>query len=74
MWLDYYVVMELLETGQSSAYKIIRKLQKELEQKGYLVNPHAKIPVRYFCERFGLDEAEVRQQLIEIRNKKKQAH
>lgn len=70
MWLNYRDVMDLLEVSQALAYKVIRQLQAELEQKGFLVNPNAKVPVRYFCERFGLDEKEVRQTLAEIRNKK----
>lgn len=56
MWLGYKEVMALLECGQNSAYNTITTLQKELMEKGFLINPNKKVPVAYFCERYGLNE------------------
>lgn len=44
-------VMELLQVSKTKAYAIIRKLNKELEVKGYMIIS-GKIPTKYFAERF----------------------
>ena len=48
-------VMEVMGVGESKAYKIIKKLNKELNSKGYLT-VSGKISSKYFEERvYGLD-------------------
>ena len=42
MWVDYKAVMALLEVSSVIAYRVIRELQAELKQRGFLVNPNAK--------------------------------
>ncbi len=44
-------VAELMDVAESTAYKIIRQLNKELEERGYLVIT-GKCPRRFFSERF----------------------
>lgn len=51
IWLSAKEISELLEISLSSAYKIIRKLNSELADKGYLVIP-GKIPKAFFDERW----------------------
>ncbi len=41
--------------GKSCAAKYIRKMNQELERKGFLIAP-GRVPRRYFVERFGLAE------------------
>lgn len=67
MWVDYKAVMALLEVSSVIAYRVIRELQAELKQRGFLVNPNAKIPIQFFCERFGVDINDARQIVAEIR-------
>ncbi len=43
-------VMEILGVSRSSAYKLIKKLNEELEAKGYLVTA-GKIPKKFLAER-----------------------
>lgn len=43
-------VSEILDVSESSAYRIIRKLNAELEEKGKIVIP-GKISKRYFEEK-----------------------
>lgn len=45
-------VMQMLDIGQTSAYKIINSLRKELVSKGYAEYPAGKIPKKYFHERY----------------------
>ena len=40
-------VMRILQVKQTKAYKIIRELNEELEQRGYIVVP-GKVSKRYF--------------------------
>lgn len=50
----YYTVEEvsqLLGISVSTSYKIIRKLNKELESKGFIVIS-GKLPIRYFEEKY----------------------
>ena len=44
-------VKQLLDVGNNRAYEIIRQLNAELEQKGYLTI-RGKIPKAYLLERF----------------------
>lgn len=47
-------VMELLGISRAQAYKIVKKLNEELETKGYIVTA-GKIPKKYLRERcYGL--------------------
>lgn len=50
-------VAEVLAYSKSHSYKIIEKLNKELESKGYLIRP-GMIPRKYFYERTGLEVPE----------------
>ncbi len=51
-------VSELLGVSKGYAYKLIRKLNKELEDSGYIVIS-GKVPKRYFEKRwFGYSEKE----------------
>jgi transposase len=43
-------VAEILDVSESSAYRIIRKLNQELEEQGKIVIP-GKISKRYFEEK-----------------------
>ncbi len=40
--------------GHSCAAKYIQRLNKELEQKGFMTAP-GRVPRKYFFERFGLE-------------------
>lgn len=52
-------VKEMLGVGQTTAYKIINELRKELVNKGYAEYPAGKIPRKYFHERYyGCDPAD----------------
>lgn len=45
-------IMNMLGVGQTTAYKIINQLRKELVKKGYAEYPAGKIPKKYFHERY----------------------
>lgn len=45
-------IMNMLGVGQTTAYKIINQLRKELVRKGYAEYPAGKIPKKYFHERY----------------------
>lgn len=47
-------IMEMLDISQNSAYRIIRKLRKELEEQGYDIGigTSGRISKSYFHERF----------------------
>lgn len=49
--LGYNEVMNLLAVGRSKAYALIRDLNAELEEKGFLTIP-GKVPKKYLLERF----------------------
>ena len=67
MWVDYKGVMVLLGIGRNVSYKIINQLNDELAAKGYLVNPHHKVPIKYLCERYGINIDEARDILADKR-------
>jgi len=50
-------VMRILGTGKSKSYEIIRKLNKELAEKGVLKDAliPGRVPEKYFRERVFLD-------------------
>lgn len=52
--LTVHDVISELGVSRSSAYKIIRALNEELQEKGYLV-VSGKVPRRYFLARYCLD-------------------
>lgn len=56
-YLGVKEVKELLKVGDSKAYTIIRQLNKELSEKGYLI-VRGKIPDKYLLERFYLDKGD----------------
>lgn len=48
-------VMNILGVSKTSAYRIIKRLNKELEKKGYLVTT-GKVPKKYLAEKcYGLE-------------------
>lgn len=52
-------LVEMLDISKASAYKIIRRLNEELEQAGYIIL-QGKVPKAYFCEKwYGLNEKQV---------------
>lgn len=48
----------IMECSEGFAYKLIRQLNKELQDKGYIVRS-GRVPRKYFLERTGLDPVEV---------------
>jgi len=49
-------LVEMLDISRASAYKLIRKLNGELEASGYIVL-QGKVPRAYFCEKwYGLNK------------------
>lgn len=54
-------VGELLQCSECMAYKIIAKLNKELQDKGY-ITISGRISKDYLCERMGIkNESEVKE-------------
>ena len=54
-------VEELLQCTSAMAYRIIARLNKELESKGYKTNS-GRISKDYLCERMGIkNESEVKE-------------
>ena len=51
-------VMEILGIGQTKAYQIIRKLNQEIEAKGYFKPIAGRVSETYFRERFYLGNAQ----------------
>lgn len=52
-------VKEILKVSQAMGYKVIRTLNTELQDKGFLT-VQGRIPIEYLCERYKLDEQEVK--------------
>lgn len=48
-------VMQILGVKQSKAYNIIKKLNDELKEKGFLTVA-GRVPRKYFLERCGVSE------------------
>ena len=54
--MDVHDVKKALNIGDSKAYEIIKKLNDELKEKGF-VTVRGKVPTKYFNERtYGLGE------------------
>ncbi len=51
LMLRAHDLSELLQISVGSSYRIIRKLNKELEESGYIVIT-GRIPAKYFEKRF----------------------
>lgn len=47
-------VRRVLNIGRTKAYQIIRQLNSELENKGYMIQ-RGRVPAKYFSERFNID-------------------
>ncbi|MDU5080283.1 ICEBs1 excisionase [uncultured Tissierella sp.] len=47
-------VMEILGVAKSTAYSIMRAMNKELKEKGYFIIA-GKVPKKYFVEKFYCD-------------------
>lgn len=60
MWINAEGVMIALNVSKTYAYKVIKNLKEQQEKDGYYVNPKCQIPIRYFCEKMGLDIDEVK--------------
>ena len=52
-FLDVKAVMVLLNCKKSTAYKVMRRLNGELKERGFLVKS-GLVPRKYLVERFGL--------------------
>ena len=48
-------VADILGYSVGQAYKVIRELNAELKEKGYIVR-NGRIPRKYFYERVGLEQ------------------
>lgn len=59
MFLRANEVKDILNVSQAMGYKVIRQLNSELKEKGFLTL-QGRIPIEYLCERFMLDEEEVK--------------
>lgn len=64
MFLRANEVKDILNVSQAMGYKVIRQLNSELKEKGFLTL-QGRIPLEYLCERFKIDEDEVRKHLEE---------
>lgn len=58
MLIEVNEVMEITGAAKSTAYKIIKKLNRELAEQGYMTLA-GKVNKRYLLERFNLTEIEV---------------
>lgn len=52
--IDVKRVMELLSVPKTRAYEVIKLLNKELEERGFLV-VRGRVPEKYLRERYGID-------------------
>lgn len=48
-------VKELLSVSESKAYNVIKKLNMELEDKGYMT-VRGRVPIDYLKERFNIND------------------
>ena len=56
MYKDYLVaedVAEILNIALSTSYKVMRDLNAELKEAGY-ITISGKVSKKYFCERYGV--------------------
>ena len=61
VFLEPNEVAEIVGVSRPTAYRIIRELNMELQQKGYVVQI-GKINKKYFEERFGISLDEITDQ------------
>lgn len=61
MWIDATGVCAVLGVSMPVAYKVIRNIKAIQDEQGYCTNPRAKVPIKLFCECYGLEEDEVRE-------------
>lgn len=58
MYYSVENIMEIMQYSKSKAYKVIKGLNDELEEQGYLTRP-GLIPKRYFNSRYyGMEQGE----------------
>lgn len=59
--MEYYMnvkdVCKILGRKESYSYALIKKMNEELKEKGY-ITVRGKVPRKYFYERLGLEEEE----------------
>lgn len=58
---DVEDVMEILCVGVTYAYKVIKTLNKELEESGYLT-VKGRVSAKYFNERYMIDDNDVEEE------------
>ena len=63
MLIDVKEVQKILNVKQSTAYKVIRDLNKELQEKGFLII-NGKVEKNYLLERYRLVENEYKKEKI----------
>lgn len=63
MLIDVKEVQKILNVKQSTAYKVIRDLNKELQEKGFLII-NGKVEKKYLLERYRLVESELKKEKI----------
>lgn len=44
-------IVEMLDVSKATAYKIIREMNEELKEAGYIIL-QGKVPKAYFCEKW----------------------
>lgn len=57
LMIDAQEIAGIMECSQGFAYKLIRQLNRELQEKGFVVRS-GRVSRRYFFERTGLDPAD----------------
>lgn len=57
MFMQAEDIMAIMGIARSTAHKLIRELNAELKERGY-VTIQGKVATKYFFERFGLISAE----------------
>lgn len=60
-------IQVLFQVGRTKAYDIVRKLNKQLDEKGFITT-YGKIPLGYFCEHTCFTKEEIMQELEIIRS------
>jgi len=66
VYMNWEDVRTISDVSRSEAYRIIHDLNQELEEKGYRT-VRAKIPTKFFCERYNVNLADVEQILKEVK-------
>lgn len=52
-------IMQICGCSQSKGYEILRTLNKELTDKGYITAGHGRVSSDYFCKRMKLDQTKI---------------